>query len=661
MSLFDNKNVEEFKAIPAVRDKFRNYTLLNSTAFKHFLNEDPDKDIDLEACTKSKTPATKKWLRALGRNPERVAGDMVNLKIQMCRTVNGNYVRGSIARALDTDLPGYDAIVIIKPSLRSTLQTPTEETEAEMIRRVRKDKIAKIVGFLIAQKGECPKYPTAYSVNLICAREKGISSMLMGCYMYCIKRHPEYMQKGLLELADEYDNLNGFCAYRKMGYVFDPDIYSTNCLTFDSGLLPMSVDIHAMSIQDIVARTTQSTSIPDVVCKRAYSANLEDEENYQESMFRYSIKTLYRLYYLISMVFLRKDNFALIFLFQPRKPYMRKLKSLLKSDYQPASGSIVAYAVLKILFLNIIDWIQGGGSFTGVIPSHITGALTKLYGLFPPGILSGNPLLNYIEKEIHSTFDSYIAYQASVRDGTYVSPPSTPTGSPSAAVYRPHTPPVPPFAAKFGKKKSQSKTAKKLASAASKQKSEGGPGKSSVKSGKTMSQSKTAKKLASASSKKKLQGFVEDTPEKVIDKASAKVEGDLSDEEIGMYYTLGYNMLGELKELPNIAKINKVMGELGISAKMKLPQFIQATTEQCGRPLNKGEEMVLQRFVTIYILNNRTNQILATYSIGPNTKNGLDLRDWVIVTRICPKTPTDKGEATVIKSICESFNAEFAL
>jgi len=695
MSLFNNKNVEEFKRVPAVRDKFRNYELLNSQAFKAFLNEDPDDAVDLEMGAKKMSQSAKKRLYALEDNPEKVAGDMVKLKVQMCNTVNGHYVKSSIKRALGTDFPGYDAIIIIKPSLRSTSRTSPDETDAEMFERIRKDKIAKIVGFLIAQKGECRKYPNAYSVNLICAREKGISSMLMGCYLYCIKRHPQYTQKGLLELAGQYNNLNGFCAYRKMGYVFDPDIYTDNCLSFsDAGddLLPMSLDLDAMSIEDIIARTTQSTPIDDLVCDRRFSTNLEDQENRQERMFRLSIKNLHRLYYLVSMFFTRKDPLASYFLFKKTKPYMTLLKSLLQKDYAPMSGG-VAYAKLKFCFLQIIEWVQGeqGEVHFSFPPSRITTALTELYGLYPPGILSGNPLLNLIELEIHSMFDSYMAYQASVRDGTYVSPPRSPVAAaasvaqsaasrakilvakkvaklkanrtpnspaqsaaeirrealklliaklrlPDAKVHAPHTPPGSPGAKNASRKK--------------KGKCKPSTARSSAKFGKKKSQSKTAKKLASASSKQKLE------------KADAKADpsdakADPSDEEVGMYYTLGSNMVGELNNPRNIAKINKVMGELGITTKITNEQYIEEVVSQCTRTLYRTQTM--QRFVTIYIMNNRTNKLISGTSIGPNTNTGLDFDDWVTIARICDNEDVvDHAERAVIKSICQSLNAEFA-
>jgi hypothetical protein len=479
-----------------------------------------------------------------------------------------------------------------------------------------------------------------------------------------------------------------------MGYVFDPDIYTVNCLKFgDAGdaLLPMSVDIDAMTIEDIIARTTQSTPIPDVVCDRRFSTNLGDEENREESMFRLTIKNLHRLYYLISMFFIRKDTLVLLYLFHPSKPYTKLLKTLLMQNYAPMTSG-VAYAKLKLCFLRIIEWVEGGGSFNIVEPPFITLALTTLYGLFPPGLLSANPLLTCIEMKIHSLFDSYIAYQASVRDGTYVAQPHsavasvahpaqsaaskarilvakkiaklmakrTPNspaqseveikkdaiqlvlekfrtpGANKAKAYGPHTPP--------GSPGPHTPTSPRSASRKKKGKRKTSTVRSSAKMGKKKSQSKTAKKMASASSKKKLKKAA--TP---------------SNEELGMYYTLGSTLYGELNNPRNIAKINKVMEELGITNNMTNEQYIEEVKSQCHKEVYQYQTLVIQRFVTIYVMNNRTNKLISGTSIGPNTNSGLDFYNWVTIARICHNDDAvDHEERAIIRSICESLNAEFA-
>jgi len=68
----------------------------------------------------------------------------------------------------------------------------------------------------------------------------------------------------------------------------------------------------------------------------------------------------------------------------------------------------------------------------------------------------------------------------------------------------------------------------------------------------------------------------------------------------------------------------------------------------------------MQRFVTIYVMNNRTNKLISGTSIGPNTNSGLDFHNWVTIARICENDDAvDHEERAIIRSICESLNAEF--
>jgi hypothetical protein len=91
--------------------------------------------------------------------------------------------------ALDKDLSNYDIAIV------------TRDTFNTLVSRKVKDQvnvfIDNILGFLIAERGECKMYADAYSVNLICAREqrdepllKGVGSILMGLYLYTILSHP---------------------------------------------------------------------------------------------------------------------------------------------------------------------------------------------------------------------------------------------------------------------------------------------------------------------------------------------------------------------------------------------------------------------------------------------------------------------------------------
>lgn len=105
-----------------------------------------------------------------------------------------------------------------------------------------------ILGFIIVQKGECNKFADTYCINLICSpiddpRAKGVGSVLIALYLYCIINNDDIIEKrGLLELANSYVNMGGLCLYSKYGFVFDPSLYGDDCFD-DHNNLPMIVDI----------------------------------------------------------------------------------------------------------------------------------------------------------------------------------------------------------------------------------------------------------------------------------------------------------------------------------------------------------------------------------------------------------------------------------
>ena len=113
-------------------------------------------------------------------------------------------------------------------------------------------KINSVLGFIIVEKGECKRLPNAYSVNLICVRsikEKAKGSILLGAYLYCIKKFGQ--RYGLLELAGGYKNAAGFFAYSKMGFIKNTSLFDNRCFT-DYGNLPMSIDIAEYRYTDFI-------------------------------------------------------------------------------------------------------------------------------------------------------------------------------------------------------------------------------------------------------------------------------------------------------------------------------------------------------------------------------------------------------------------------
>jgi hypothetical protein len=156
------------------------------------------------------------------------------LAIDICGSIGEEYGITSATNSL-TD-PNFDILIAAKSDYKNKLINMS--TAKEMMQQ----KIDNMLGFIIVEKGECPKYSDAYTINLICTRPRLMKgSILMGAYLYMIKEHPDISQVGLLELANGYTNLAGVCLYNKFG--FDKDIHifdEVDCFN-DKGNLPMSV------------------------------------------------------------------------------------------------------------------------------------------------------------------------------------------------------------------------------------------------------------------------------------------------------------------------------------------------------------------------------------------------------------------------------------
>jgi hypothetical protein len=107
--------------------------------------------------------------------------------------------------------------------------------------------LESVVGFLIVQKGECKTYPRDYSVNLICVRDgilQGAAQVLLGLYLYTILERQNttgYLQRGLLELAGGYYNIEGLCLYSKFGFVPSINLAIPDCFPYAENM-PMELD-----------------------------------------------------------------------------------------------------------------------------------------------------------------------------------------------------------------------------------------------------------------------------------------------------------------------------------------------------------------------------------------------------------------------------------
>ena len=102
-----------------------------------------------------------------------------------------------------------------------------------------------VIGFVIAELGECAREPNVYAVNLICS-QSGLGKLLLGACLYCIKFNDDVSDKKcILELAHAYKNTAGFFMYTKLGFNLDDSLIGKEgeCF-FDYLHIPMSVTLN---------------------------------------------------------------------------------------------------------------------------------------------------------------------------------------------------------------------------------------------------------------------------------------------------------------------------------------------------------------------------------------------------------------------------------
>jgi hypothetical protein len=206
------------------------------------------------------------------------------LSKKICSDIGGDYAKKAVERALDlTKNEDKFDILVASTRVLENLTLPLT------------DRLQGIVAFIIVELGECQKYPSSYSINLICTDLKraipGTGSVLMGAYLYTVLSHPNnknpsrqlqfppgesflnvtskilsdgriienatfgtreplipVQQVAVLELASSYKNPGGLCMYEKFGFTYDQTMFSNdkvrppiNCF-FDRNNLPMLIN-----------------------------------------------------------------------------------------------------------------------------------------------------------------------------------------------------------------------------------------------------------------------------------------------------------------------------------------------------------------------------------------------------------------------------------
>lgn len=134
-------------------------------------------------------------------------------------------------------------------------------------------KFNSVMGFIIAQYGECGDHPEEYAINLICTKHDaiaGTAALLFGMYLQSILYRSEQtgkLQTGLLELANGYYNTKGCCLYSKFGFVPDVRLISDRCFS-DPTNMPMSLDFSMYTLlnPDGSRRPATIPEMKQIVC-----------------------------------------------------------------------------------------------------------------------------------------------------------------------------------------------------------------------------------------------------------------------------------------------------------------------------------------------------------------------------------------------------------
>ena len=110
----------------------------------------------------------------------------------------------------------------------------------------------KVCAILLAHRGECIEVPGWWTVRLICKKNEeycaGQAARLLGMYMYAIKTK-SVQPYGLLEVANNYKNIAGYCLYTRFGF----EETTIKCRMFD--WMAMASELSRITKEQIIETT----------------------------------------------------------------------------------------------------------------------------------------------------------------------------------------------------------------------------------------------------------------------------------------------------------------------------------------------------------------------------------------------------------------------
>ena len=266
--LFDKNTLTEFTNSQGMEEALRNVKMMNINGINDWYY--------FAILGKNEEVGHSEFERVTHRNPyshmtDKQKQDMEGYRLQaiteiinICSDINPSYANKQIQRVMKGEL---DILLVVDKSPVG-LSNPAN---------FYKKKHLRILGFLIAELGECHNKPDVWSVNLICTTETKIgkrpaklkSTFLLGAFLYCIKEYhcrlnPSSPKEGILELASGYENISGFVSYSKMGFIPDNTLYGSGCFQ-DVGNLPMISRLPEQDKEDIINATLgrMPLTVPD--------------------------------------------------------------------------------------------------------------------------------------------------------------------------------------------------------------------------------------------------------------------------------------------------------------------------------------------------------------------------------------------------------------
>jgi hypothetical protein len=245
MSIFEDESLDEYRQDDRVIESLRGHILLNKSEFMAWM--DPPKLRESTGTSKSRKDA-----REITREhvTEVHNEQLQQLATHVCNGIVEDYGIETMDQIIN-DVDDYDLLVAVTPDY-NTVGT------AVRTKTITNNKIDKVVGFIATELGECKKEPNVVSVKLICAKDGTIrGGLLMGAYLYCLKKQRTYKKMGILELARGYLNIAGFISYTKLGFNKDLSLYGARCFS-DYANLPMSVNLTRITEETIINRATEN-------------------------------------------------------------------------------------------------------------------------------------------------------------------------------------------------------------------------------------------------------------------------------------------------------------------------------------------------------------------------------------------------------------------